>query len=407
MAVPYPDGVATTPDLSTDAPLEDDSPAGASSRPAPAPTGSATRTEARVGRGTSWFVEIIRLGIVLAFLAIGFALGPGLGDLIGETNADRATLLSAVLGALVGYLIGGGLGRGFVRGVDEAQSRLQRVDAAVLLSTAVGSVVAGLFGMALLWPVLLLPWWQTVTIPLAMVVLASLVYTGGRLGAGRGGDLLRFVGARGRLEVSSPSRGGGVKLVDTSALMDGRLVDVARAGFLEGTLVVPEFVLQEMQALADVEDKRRRTAARRGIDALRELQEEHLVAVEVTDQDVPGVVEVDAKLARLCRDRHAALLTVDANLARVAEISGVRVLNLHGLAEALRPPAVPGDRVRVQVVREGREDKQGVGYLPDGTMVVVERSGHLVGEWVSADVTSIMQSRQGRMLFAQPSDEDA
>ena len=356
-------------------------------------------------RQASWFVEVVRLGIVVAALAFGFALGAPFGDLIGWENADRAKLVSSVLGALFGYLIGGGLGRGFMRGVDQAQSRLQRVDAAVLIAAAVGAVIAGLFGMALLWPVLLLPWWQTVTIPLAMVVLVTLIYTGGRLGAGRGGDLLRFVGARGRLEVSSPSRGGGVKLVDTSALMDGRLVDVARAGVLEGTLVVPQFVLEEMQALADVEDKRRRTAARRGMDSLRELQEEHLVAVEVTDEDVPGVVEVDAKLAKLCRDRHAALITVDSNLARVAEISGVRVLNLHGLADALRPPAIPGDRVRVQVVREGREQGQGIGYLPDGTMVVVERAEHLVGEWVSADVTSIVQSRQGRMLFAQPADE--
>jgi uncharacterized protein YacL len=349
-------------------------------------------------------VELFRLGIVVATLALGFASGPTIGSWIGEDNVDRATLIASVLGALVGYLLGGGLGRVFLRGVDQAQSRMQRIDAAVLIATAVGAVIAGLFGMALLWPVLLLPWWQTVTVPLAMVVLVSLIYTGGRLGAGRGGDLLRFVGARGRLEVSSPSRGVGVKLVDTSALMDGRLVDVARAGFLEGTLVVPEFVLEEMQALADVEDKRRRTAARRGLDALRELQEEHLVGVEVTRDEVAGVMEVDAKLAHLCRERHAALVTVDSNLARVAEISGVRVLNLHGLADALRPPAVPGDRVRVQVVREGREPGQGVGYLPDGTMVVVERAGELVGEWVSADITSIVQSRQGRMLFAQPVD---
>jgi len=396
--------VATTQDVPIGTPLEDDPPAGASSRPAPAPprVESAART---ARRGSSWFVELFRLGIVVAMLALGFTLGPTMAGWIGEDDAERSKLIASVLGALVGYLLGGGLGRGFLKGVDEAQSRLQRIDAAVLIAAAVGAVVAGLFGMALLWPVLLLPWWQTVTIPLAMVVLLSLLYTGGRLGAARGGDLLRFVGARGRLEVSSPSRGGGVKLVDTSALMDGRLVDVARAGFLEGTLVVPEFVLQEMQALADVEDKRRRTAARRGLDALRELQEDHLVAVEVTQDEVPGVVEVDAKLAKLCRDRHAALVTVDGNLARVAEISGVRVLNLHGLADALRPPAIPGDRVRIQVVREGREEAQGVGYLPDGTMVVVERAVDRVGNWVSADVTSIVQSRQGRMLFAQPADD--
>lgn len=399
----------THDDEHTDAPQETP-PEGASSRPDQPGTDrdrpSRVGHQARTGPRGGWFVEIVRLGIVIAFLAVGFALSPLLNELTAEANEDRAVLLSSSLGALIGYLAGGALGRGFLRGVDKAQERFQRIDAAVLIAAAIGAVVAALFGMALLWPVLLLPWWQTVTIPVAMVVLLSLIYAGGRLGAARGGDLLRFVGARGRLEVSSPSRGGGVKLVDTSALMDGRLVDVARAGFLEGTLVVPRFVLEEMQSMADVEDNRRRNAARRGMDSLRDLQEEHLVPIEVTDEDVRGVVEVDAKLAQLCRQRNATMLTVDANLARVAEISGVRVMNLHALADALRPPVSPGDRVQLQIVREGREAGQGIGYLPDGTMVVVERAAEDVGETVPADVTSIMQSRQGRMLFAQRAEDD-
>ncbi len=182
--------------------------------------------------------------------------------------------------------------------------------------------------------------------------------------------------------------------------MDGRLVEVARAGFLEGTLVVPQFVLAEVQAMSDVEDSRRRSLARRGLDALKQLQEEGLVAIEITDEDVPQHREVDAKLAALCRQRQAAMITVDGNLARVAEIGGVRVLNVHGLAEALRPPVIPGDRVELRIVKTGTEAGQGVGYLADGTMVVVERGADRMQETVAADVTSIMQNRQGRMLFA-------
>lgn len=349
-------------------------------------------------RASQVIVELTRLGIVLLFTAIGFALAPSVTDLIGAEDEEPIRLISSVLGALIGYLVGGATGRLFVRGVDEAQRRLETIEAATLIAGLVGAALMGLFGMLLLWPVLLLPA-RLFTIPAAMLVLVTLIYAGVRVGSGRGGDLLRFVGARGRLQVSTPSRGGGTKVADSSALIDGRLVDVARAGFLEGTLVVPGFVLQEMQAFADVEDPQKRAAARRGLDALRILQDEALVGVEIADVDVPGVAEVDAKLTAMCRERGSTLLTVDSNLARVAEISGVRVLNLHGLAEAMRPPAVPGETLRVQIVKAGRERGQGVGYLPDGTMVVIERAAKLQGEWVSADVTSVVQNRMGRMLF--------
>lgn len=350
-------------------------------------------------RGSQVVVELARLGIVLLFTALGFALAPWITDLANASDEEPVRLISSVLGALIGYLVGGTVGRLFVQGVDQASKRLETVEASTLIAGVIGGTVTGLFGMLLLWPVLLLPARQF-TIPAAMLVLFTLIYAGVRVGSHRGGDLLRFVGARGRLQVSSPSRGGGTKVVDTSALIDGRLVDVARAGFLEGTLVVPRFVLGEMQAFADVEDPQKRSAARRGLDALRMLQDEALVAVEIADVEVPGVTEVDAKLTALCRDRDSTLLTVDSNLARVAEISGVRILNLHGLAEAMRPPAVPGDSLRVQIVKPGRERGQGVGYLPDGTMVVIERASDLQGEWVTADVTSIVQNRMGRMLFA-------
>lgn len=350
-------------------------------------------------RGRRVYVEVARLSIVLLFTAAGFAVGPAADDLFARSDPDTTRLVTSVLGALVGYISGGMAGRGLVRQVDEAQRRLQRVDAPVLITTVLGATVGGFAGIVLLWPVLLLPG-REFTVPVAMLVLVTLAYAGGRVGLARGGDLLRFVGVRGRLEVTSPSRGGGTKLVDTSALVDGRLIDVARAGFLEGTLVVPGFVLRELQGLADAGDRRRRRAGRRGLDAVSVLQDEALVAVEVTEDEVPGVQDVDARLVAICRERGAALITVDANLQRVAEVSGVRILNLHGLAEAVRPPALPGERLQVEIVKEGRERGQGVGYLPDGTMVVIEGASAHVGSRVDADVTSILQTRQGRMLFA-------
>jgi uncharacterized protein YacL len=306
--------------------------------------------------------------------------------------------VSSVVGALLGYVLGGALGRALVRQVDTAAARLERVSSAQLIAATLGGALGALAGITVLLPVLLLPY-QAFTVPVALLVVLALAYAGARFGALRGADLGRFIGMRGRLEVSTPSRGGGVKLVDTSALVDGRLVEVARAGFLEGLLVVPRFVLDELQRLADSGDPQVRRRGRRGLDLLRTLQDESLVGVEITDQDPPAYREVDAKLAALARDRRAQLVTCDSGLARVAEIGGVRVLNVHALAEAVRPPVLPGDQLEVRLVKAGRERAQAVGYLDDGTMVVVDDAADAIGRDLTVDVTSIVTGRQGRMLF--------
>jgi uncharacterized protein YacL len=342
--------------------------------------------------------ELLRLGIVLLLTAAGYAVGGGIDGLLELPDAETTRLVSSVLGALLGYVLGGAAGRAIVRQVDTAAARLERVPAAQLVAASLGAAIGGLVGVAVLLPVLLLPY-QGFTVPIALLVVLVLGYGGARLGASRGADLGRFVGMRGRIEVATPSRGGGVKLVDSSALVDGRLVEVARAGFLEGTLVVPTFVLGELQRLADSGDPQVRRRGRRGLDLLRVLQDEALVLVEITDQDLPRLAEVDAKLAALARQRQAQLLTCDSGLARVAEISGVRVLNLHALAEAVRPPVLPGDRLSVRLLKPGRERGQAIGYLDDGTMVVVDGAAEAIGEQASVDVTSIVTGRQGRMLF--------
>jgi uncharacterized protein YacL len=376
-----------------------------------ADTGSSSAAEAhghdslRSSRGAQAFVELLRLLIVLALTGVGYAVGTGVDATLGIGEPESTRAATSVFGALVGYILGGVAGRALVRQADSAVARLQLVPAISLIAAGLGAGVGVFVGLALLLPALLLPF-QRFTVPLALSVVLVLAYGGGRLGAARGPDLGRYVGVRGRLEVSTPSRGGGVKVVDASALVDARLVEVARSGFLEGTLVIPRFVLEEVQRIADSGAPHRRQTGQRGLRAVQALKDEGIVALEISDDDLPEVREVDAKLAALARERRAALITCDANLAAVAEVTGVRVLNPHVLADAVRPPLIPGDQVGLRLVKPGRESGQAVGYLDDGTMVVVERADDRLGEDVHAEVTSIMQNRQGRMLFAVVADAD-
>lgn len=342
--------------------------------------------------------ELMRLAIVIAFVAAGYSLSPWFSDLLPSRDPDGVRLLAVVLGALFGYVLGGVIGRIAIAGVDTAQQRLATVESVVLVSAAAGSVLAGFIVAVVLFPLSLLPG-RAVTLPIGVAVGVLGIYMGARIGAARGADMSRFVGVRGRVDVKSPSRGAGTKLVDSSALIDGRLVDIARCGFLEGTLVVTEFVLQEVQALADASDEQKRTVGRRGLDTIRTLQDDGLVLVEYSQEDPADVATIDGKLAAMARRRNATLITTDGNLAQVAEVGGIRVLNVHALAEAVRPPATPGDHLTVRIVKEGTEIGQGVGYLEDGTMVVVEDAARLVGDEISVDITSIVTNRRGRMLF--------
>lgn len=340
---------------------------------------------------SSTVVELVRLCVVIAFTALGFEVG---GNLVG----GQPPQLGALLGALVGYIVGGVGGRRLLSKVDETQERLRRVESSELVSGVVGGVLGVILASALVVPLALLPA-RAITIPIGFAFILLVAYAGVRIGASRAGDLGRYIGVRGRLEVSSPSRGGGVKVVDSSALIDGRILDIARAGFIDGTLVVPQFVLHELQGLADSGDRRRRRSGRHGLDVVSALQQEHLVVMEVTADDPVDVTDIDAKLARIARDRDGSLLTTDTGLGQVAEIAGLRVLDVNQLADAVRPPAIPGQRMEVEILREGNEPGQGVAYLRDGTMVVVEQAAEHIGSTKVIEVTSINQSRRGRMLF--------
>jgi uncharacterized protein YacL len=205
-----------------------------------------------------------------------------------------------------------------------------------------------------------------------------------------------------------PSKGGlrrknaDIRVVDTSAIIDGRIADVYETHFLGGTLVVGKFILKELQDIADSADALKRARGRRGLDILRRLQEHTDIQVKVYEKDYPEVRDVDGKLVSLAKELDAAILTTDFNLNKVASLQGVVVLNVNDLANALRPVVLPGESMTLYVAKEGKEREQGIGYLDDGTMVVVEEGKRLVGKKVEVQVASIHQTSAGRMIFTKP-----
>jgi uncharacterized protein YacL len=320
-------------------------------------------------------IVVGRVLVVAAGAAAGAALAPsiGLGPFAGGALGAGAGALAVVLEIAAGaaplrpllWTAGGAL-------------------AGLLTGIALGMVLAPLAGGA------------------APVVRSGVAL----LGAWVGGAVV----ARRVAELagpSSPESDASTRILDTSVLIDGRIADVAEAGFLDGAVIVPQFVVRELQRLADAGDPLRRNRGRRGFDVLDRLRRTPAVRLELTDTDFPAIAEVDAKLVALARARGARLLTNDTALARVATLAGVTIGSFHELAAALRPVALPGESMQVQVMREGKEPGQGVAYLDDGTMVVVEGGKRFVGQSLDVVVTSALQTSAGRMIFTRPRGEDS
>ena len=359
----------------------------------------------RLRRVPSAVVELLRLCVVVFFAGLGYYVA-GLVDDDGEPVLGALSVLGVgvVLGSALGYVLGGVLGRGTVTAVKAAEVGLRDKSAEQIVAGVVGAVIGVLVGTGVTWPVLLINR-PLLTYPVFAFVLVSLGMLGYRLGTARREAVLGMFGERVGLADRPVPAVALPRVLDTSVAIDGRIVDVVRAGFLHGLMLVPNPVLGELQGLADAGDDQRRAKGRRGLEVLDTLRREAGVDVEVLDDEVPAVAEVDAKLVRICLDRGAALLTLDTNLARVAALAGVRVMNLHALAMALRPPVVAGDEVGVLLIKAGKEQAQAVGYLDDGTMVVVEQARDRIGHEAQVRVTSVLTTANGRMVFARPAAE--
>ncbi len=273
-----------------------------------------------------------------------------------------------------------------------------------LMSGLIGMTIGLIIAAIMAYPLSLLPRPLGQILPLAGLLLFG--YLGGVLFVTRRDDFMNLFK---NMSSKMPSRAKGESerrvLVDTSAIIDGRISDIAKTGFLGATLVVPRFVLNELQFVSDSADSLRRQRGRRGLDVLGELQENKEVNVVISDIDVEGVREVDDRLVLLGRQMNSPILTNDFNLNRVAELQGVKVLNINDLANAVKVIILPGETLQITVIQEGKEYNQGVGYLDDGTMVVIENGQRYIDKQIEVTVTKILQTSAGRMIFAKPNHE--
>lgn len=358
---------------------------------------------------------ISRLIGMVVFCIVGIYLGSHLGT-ITEVNQNPAiplnlaqyTFIFGLVGALFGLVLTPYL---TTKPVKAIRSKLTRISAQSLFSSFLG-LISGLIVAALLaFPISLLPNPFGSVLPFLGVVIFG--YLGITVFSMRSNDLFNVIGGlsnKGSSLMSGTPVGDMTSnwaenrtiLLDTSVIIDGRIADIARTGFLPGSLLIPRFVLIELQYIADSSDSLRRQRGRRGMEVLANLQKEPSIPVRISDIDVEGVREVDDKLVILARQLRCPVLTNDYNLNRVAELQGVTVLNINELANAVKAVLLPGELLNIRVIQDGKEANQGVGYMEDGTMVVVENGRDYMDREIVVVVTKVLQTAAGRMIFARP-----
>jgi len=354
---------------------------------------------------------IFRIIFFIVLGGVGIYYGIQLASLINQSGIIPTTIppllggaILGVIGAIVGFLIAP-----YLTTIPAHWLRvlLTKLSTQTLVAGLIG-LVAGLIVAALLaFPLSFLPTPFGDILPFIGVLVFS--YVGVMVFVMRQNDIFSSFRARLASHSATPEESDTAKepqtnrtiLCDTSVIIDGRIADVARTGFLMGTLLIPRFVLNELQYIADSPDNLRRQRGRRGMEVLSQLQKETTIPVKISDIDVDGIREVDEKLVVLARQMTAPILTNDYNLNRVAELQGVKVLNVNELSNAVKSVLLPGESLLVNIIQEGRESGQGVAYLDDGTMVVVEDGRERISQQVNVTVTKILQTNAGRMIFAR------
>lgn len=353
--------------------------------------------------------------IVLSFVLAGAGIGFYGIDLLPPNVLSQVNSIEGLESVTAGFgaLIGTGFGLMIQASFRRLERQIKELPADRLLARAAGLVIGLLIANLMLAPLFLLP------IPPAFgfikpltAIMGSILFavSGMSLADIQGRALLRLVNpnsVEAMLVAEGTLKPSPTKIVDTSCIIDGRIEGILKAGFLEGQILIPQFVLLELQAVADATSDQKRTRGRRGLDILNRLRDTYPDRIVVDPADYDDIATVDAKLVKLAQELNASLLTNDFNLNKVASVQQVKVLNINDLAQSIRPTYVPGDDIEIKILKEGKEPSQGVGYLNDGTMVVVEEGRNYLGEALVVVVTGALQTSAGRMIFAKPSSSAA
>ena len=345
------------------------------------------------------------MGLVLGYALILFSL-PQLTAIL-EIEIDILVMSSllaagALVGGAIGFLIAPGILHGLRQLTGWMETRLKRAPIQDIISAAIGLIIGLIIANLLGSAFARIPIIGAVLSPLGSVIFG---YLGISVALNKREEIGQFFtslpifggrekGARSSTKVVS-------KFLDTSVIIDGRVADLCKTGFMEGPIVIPGFVLEELRHIADSSDLLKRNRGRRGLDVLNRIQKELDIPVQVLEKDYDDVNEVDSKLVRLAKEMGGKVVTNDYNLNKIAELQGVPVLNINELANAVKPVVLPGEEMVANVIKEGKETGQGVAYLDDGTMIVIDGGKRFVGESVNVMVTSVLQTAAGRMIFAK------
>ncbi|MDJ0795844.1 MAG: PIN/TRAM domain-containing protein [Calothrix sp. MO_167.B12] len=348
---------------------------------------------------------IIIFSFVLAAAGVGFYST----DLLPHGTLERVTNLEALRLVVAAFaaIIGGAVGLRFQTGYRRLETQVREMSPETIFTRAIGLVIGLLVANLMLAPLFLLPIppdFSFIKPLVAVVGSIVLAYTGMNLADTHGRGLLRLINPNTMetMVVEGTLKPANTKVLDTSCIIDGRIEALLETGFLEGQILLPQFVLQELQQVADASKDQKRVRGRRGLEILNRIQETYPERIIINSVDYEDIPTVDAKLVRFAQEINGTLLTNDYNLSQVASVQKVPVLNVNDLVNAVRPSYLPGDNIDLKILKEGKEPSQGVGYLEDGTMVVVEEGSNYVGGELRVVVTSALQTSAGRMIFAKP-----
>jgi uncharacterized protein YacL len=354
--------------------------------------------------------------LIFTALLVGLAVGVGwyasnqVFDFLRAKNllTDNQRWIYWVIFGLSSFIFGVALGRLVFRKIESLGDQMRKMSARDKIAISAG-LTMGIFLTAAISVVIFRALDHNTPVAVAIVLLAGVIlsYLTTAAAFSMKEELHFYMPQQPKEEEPEAMPQATFKVLDTNVIIDGRVADIARAGFVEGTIYIPGFVLDELQHIADSADGLKRARGRRGLDILNQMQKELTLVVRSYDKLVPDKEEVDSRLVKLAKALNGSLVTNDFNLNKVAELQGVPVLNINELANALKPIVLPGEEMRVAVVREGREQNQGIGYLDDGTMIVIEGGRKVVGETVEVIVSSLLQTTAGKMIFASLRGDDS